>query len=86
MERPVRMMSVCVAAAALIAFAPLAAAKTKAVRPAPPQNMSEPEIIEEAPPQRVCAKLCETDMSPCDPPYMKNSDARCSNPGTTIGF
>ena len=26
---------------------------------------------------RVCQPLCQTDMSPCDPPEFKHADGRC---------
>ena len=29
-----------------------------------------------------CQKLCNLDMSPCDPPEFKRADGRCTAPGT----
>ena len=77
-------MPALVAATLLLATGLIAEAKT-------PRQAPQPRILEdlappEPEPQLVCRKSCETDMSPCDPQYMKNSDGRCSNPGTTIGF
>ena len=78
-------MPALIAATVLVFSGPFVHAKTS--RPAPPQTtIQEPDAAEYEPPQRFCAKLCESDMTPCDPPYMKNADARCANPGTTIGF
>lgn len=30
--------------------------------------------------EQQCQKMCETDMSPCDPIQMKITDGRCSSP------
>jgi hypothetical protein len=33
-----------------------------------------------AAPQNACVKWCPGDNSPCDPPYFKIADGRCSDP------
>ena len=33
-----------------------------------------------APNDDVCRPWCDLDRSPCDPPYFKVADGRCSNP------
>ena len=40
----------------------------------------EDDVMIERAPRSRCTPLCANDTSPCDPPQMKASDGRCSNP------
>ena len=64
----IRMIFTISALSSLVLVGPVAAAQpSRPVRP----------VVVAAPPQ-ACVPLCPGDYAPCDPPYFKTSDDRCT--------
>ena len=66
---------------AVAGFSAQAQAKQKrAIMSAPPVETEQAYV---AP---VCPRLCNTDVSPCDPPEFKRADGRCNMGNYSGGF
>ena len=76
----------------MLSFVAALAAATSFAAPASAQYSRRAPVYVEPPPPYVvpgralaCQPMCNTDMTPCDPPEFKRVDGRCNSAGYSNG-